>query len=481
MLNMYKQITIKTLHAQGVGPCKIARQLGCHRNTVPNVLGRETKETQVRHRTSGCTAHHETIKGLLKRKVSNLRIFEILRDEYGLQKSYSAVCRYINTHLPKPVEAYGVQVTEPGEEGELDFGYLGKLPGRDGIPVKTWGLALILSYSRKGYYCIVYDQTFTTLVGSLKKAFKAFGGVPKRIKVDNMKTAIVKNCGNELEFNADFLEFAHHCGFVIKPCTPYHPEQKGKVESAVKYLKNNFIAGRSFRDSNDLSQQLREWIPYANGRTHGTTRKIPTEVFQHEEQSMLQPLPQEEYALFQRATRIVQANSHVQFGNNYYSVPCQLITREVTVRWGDHLLRVIHKGEEVALHHLSDEQGEYITVRSHLPDYKIYSDNEYQTRNEQRMVHVGAHAHQYFQYILKTRSKDWARIVRAVLGLVKIHGNSVVNLTLKRALHYEVTDLTTIKGIIQKQLYLEGEEPPLLKTVSSYQMSRDLHYYASTQ
>jgi hypothetical protein len=97
------------------------------------------------------------------------------------------------------------------------------------------------------------------------------------------------------------------------------------------------------------------------------------------------------------------------------------------------------------------------------------------------MVHVGAHAHQYFQYVLKTRSKDWARIVRGILGLVKTHGNSVVNLTLKRALHYEVTDLTTIKGIIQKQLYLEGEEPLLPKVVSSYQMSRDLHYYADTQ
>jgi hypothetical protein len=95
--------------------------------------------------------------------------------------------------LPKPIEAFGGQNTAPGEEAELDFGYLGMLPGAGGKPVKTWGLVVVLAYSRVGYYAICYDQKLETLMREVAQAFSYFGGVPKRLKVDNMRTAILAN------------------------------------------------------------------------------------------------------------------------------------------------------------------------------------------------------------------------------------------------------------------------------------------------
>jgi hypothetical protein len=97
------------------------------------------------------------------------------------------LCIYVKKRFPSQKEAFGVQNTAPGEEAELDFGYLGMLPGKDGRKVKTWGLAVILSYSRVGYYAICYDQKLDTLCSELKQAFAYFGGVPKKLKVDNMK------------------------------------------------------------------------------------------------------------------------------------------------------------------------------------------------------------------------------------------------------------------------------------------------------
>jgi transposase len=201
MLTMYEQITIKTLHKQGVKKSQIARQLGCHRNTINNILERETlSEKQTRVRSSIVDPYKDKIKELHDKDITRVRIHEILSDEYNLHVSYDTLRKYVRKHFPKPIEAFGVQNTAPGEEAELDFGYLGMLPGAGGKPVKTWGLVIVLSYSRVGYYAICYDQKLETLVREVAQAFTYFGGVPKRLKIDNMRTAILQNKHYDLQF-----------------------------------------------------------------------------------------------------------------------------------------------------------------------------------------------------------------------------------------------------------------------------------------
>lgn len=237
---MYQQITIKTLHNQGERKSSIARQLGCHRNTVSNIVKRDKViEKQVRARSSVFDPYKQKIQEYLDKKISRLRIFEMLGEEYQIESTYINLCKYIQNQFPKKVEAYGVQIVEPGEVAEIDFGELGMLPGLLEKKVRTFGLAVVLPYSRLGFYAICYDQKLETLVKELKNAFNYFGGIPKRLKVDNMKTVILKNQHYDLEFNADFLEFAYHYKAVILPCSPYCPEQKGTVESGIKYLQNN--------------------------------------------------------------------------------------------------------------------------------------------------------------------------------------------------------------------------------------------------
>ena len=123
---MYKQITIKTLHKQGIKKSQIARQLGCHRNTVNNVLERKiVSDKQTRIKASVFDSYTDKIKELLDKKVTRVRIHEILAEEYGIHIAYDSLRKYVAKHFPKLVEAFGVQQTAPGEEAELDFGYLG--------------------------------------------------------------------------------------------------------------------------------------------------------------------------------------------------------------------------------------------------------------------------------------------------------------------------------------------------------------------
>ena len=487
MLTMYKQITIKTLKKQGVNNAEISRQIGCHRNTVLNILHRENLiEIQTRNKGSLFDPYQKQIKEWIKKKVSILRQFEMLTQTYGIHSTYVNLCKYIQARFPKQREAFGVQVSKPGEVAELDFGYLGMFPGPLDKLVKTYGLAVILPYSKLDFYAITYDQKLETLVSELESAFSYFGGVPKRLKVDNMKTAILKNQHYDLEFNQDFLEFAYHYNTVVIPCTPCSPEQKGTVESGIKYLQGNFIAGRTFTTSSDMKHQLQEWMDtYANKRVHGTTGKIPEEMFWNEEAGCLQPLPDSSFSFFNRSIRTVAQNCHIHFENNYYSVPACLVGKDVTVRFNASLVRIVFEGKQIALHHKASGIGNYVTNRCHLPDYKVYSQTEYQQKAEEQMAAIGEFTHEYFRFLLETKDSYWFRSVRVILGLAEEYGNEAVNKALKRAIYYKVTDLTTIKNILKKKLYLVTQEPRLLERPSpaSEQSSlfRDLTYYTQSE
>jgi len=459
---------------------------------VANVIRNEKAvEKQTRNKSSYFAKYKQQIKQWLDKKYSKLRIYEILSQEHDIDRTYDSMCKYIQKHFPKKREAFGVQITYPGEEAEVDFGYLGLFPDNNGKTSRAYVFVITLSYSRKAYYVITDDQKIQSVLNALIGAFTFFDGVPTKVKVDNMRTAILRNQHYDLQFNKDLLDFANYYNFVIKPCAPYKPNQKGKVEAGVKYVQNNFLVGRTFTSRMDMRQQLKSWtVNYANKRTHGTTKKVPEVVFMQKEKNKLLQLPENPYLILNRSTRSVKPNCHISFQNNYYSVPSKYAGDSVVIRWNQEILRILSETTIIATHKINHSQGEYITVRSHLPEYKVYSETEYQERYETKMREIGEHAHKYFQRILSKKHGYWFRSMRGILGLVKEFGNERVNLSLQRALNFNVLDLTTIRNICERQLYLYDEQPKLLETTEGkveyskligttnrLVVQRDLSYY----
>ena len=202
------------------------------------------------------------------------------------------------------------------------------------------------------------------------------------------------------------------------------------------------------------------------------------------ERKALLELPAEDFAFFNRSIRKVALNCLIYFENNYYSVPFRYVGEDVTIRWNEHMLRIISGGEEVALHHKAEGKGNYVIVRAHFPDNKVYSESEQQLKYEEKMRGIGEDAHEYFRWLLARKEPYWFQIVRGILGLNQTYGNEAVNKALKRAMYYQVRNVGTIRHVLEKKLYLEELEPKLLDTEMTVFMRednplcRDLSYYS---
>jgi len=311
-----------------------------------------------------------------------------------------------------------------------------------------------LSYSRLDYYEKVYDQRVETFINCHINAFEYYGGVPEIVKIDNLKAAILEANFYEPVYQRMYKNFSECYGFKPIPCRIYSPNDKGKVESGIKYVKGNFFKGRSFVSGKDCERRLIDWMEKANRRIHGTTRKVPVEVFEDKERCKLLPLPEERYQLSIVGTRRVYHDCHIFVDYNYYSVPFEYVGKEVEIDLRNNLLRVYHQGKQIALHMRLQGRGQFSTDSSHYPKYKRYTETEYQEKYQIKMAEIGSFAEQLFFLILKEQKSYWAQPVKGILSLTKKYTKEIVDLACKRALGYGAYQYQTVKNICKNGSYV---------------------------
>lgn len=277
MLGVAMYTTIKTLWKRHGNKSLISRLTGHDWKTVSKVIkeiesGKERPEKKPHPRL--LDPYREDILEWLENDLSGVRIFEELRAR-GVCVGYSTVKDYLSD-IRKREEVFVRVHTLPGEEAQVDFGYVGLTYDNSGRRRKTWVFNMRLSYSRLDYYEKVYDQRVETFIECHINAFKYFGGVPQYVKIDNLKAAILEANFYEPVYQELYKNFSEYYGFSPVPCRVRRPNDKGKVESGIKYVKSNFFAGRKFKDEDDVEKRLFNWMDNTcNGRIHGTTRKIP--------------------------------------------------------------------------------------------------------------------------------------------------------------------------------------------------------------
>ena len=459
---MHKRITIQNLSKIGQKKQLIAKEFGCHRNTVRNI----EKENPIKEKVNRSAKkhplneHRDFIESLLEKKLTIKRIYEELVEKKNYTKKYDNVKKYIRTQkLKAKNKVYIVLHSEPGEEGQVDFGYVGLTKDNEGKMRKTWVFVMTLSHSRKAFYKIVYNQTVEEFIRCHKEAFEYFGGVPENVKIDNLKAAILEASFYEPEYQKEYLEFSEYYRFKIVPCKVRRPEEKGKVESGVKYVKESFFKGRDFLNKDDLDKKLFEWQEnVCNKRIHGTTKKVPQVVFENAEKAKLIQLPKKPWETCSWEKRKVNTICHITVKNNYYSVPYKQVGEYVYVRVGEKLIKIYANNKCIATHLRIYTKGKYQTNESHYPKYKVMNQTELQHKKGKKMKEIGEHAYNYFLKLMEKFPNNWSNKVSGIINLEKSYEPSAINLACKRASKYKHYGYKVISNICKKKLYLEESD-----------------------
>ena len=290
---------------QGTSKSALARTLGVHRDTIhrwirDGELERDLDTAPVRYgpRRPGPTKLDD-YKAIIETRLaaypalSAVRLLAEIRAA-GYVGSYTQLKEFVRQVRPAPpAEAIIRFETPAGRQAQVDFAEF-RFPWG-----KRYALLVVLGYSRL-LWCRFYQrQDMRTLIDGLEDAFRSFGGVPQELLFDQMKTVITRDLrlqGGALVRNLEFLRFAHHWSFTPRACRPYRAQTKGKVERPVRYLRGNFVYGRTFANDADLDQQRRQWLDdVAHVRVHATTRERPRDRFDRDERLLLHPLAPRPY------------------------------------------------------------------------------------------------------------------------------------------------------------------------------------------
>lgn len=454
MLGAAMYITIETLYKKGLNKSEIARATGHDWKTIDKVIKviKAGGLLEKKPHPNRLDHYKEQILEYLDSGLSAVRIHELLSAK-GCCLTYSSVKNYVKGLRGK--ESICIRFhTLPGEEAQVDFGYVGLLPDREGGKRKTWVFNMRLSYSRLDYYKVVYDQKVETFIDCHREAFNYFGGIPSVVKVDNLKAAILEAHFYQPVYQSLYKRFADYHHFQILPCRIRQPQEKGKVESGIKYIKNNFFAGRQFDNGYDLEQQLQRWLnEICNARIHGTTRKVPRELFEEKERSCLKTLPEQPFRQPEVGQRKVYRDCHVYVAYNYYSVPFEYVGKTIDIEINDDLVKLFDQGKQIAIHQRLLGRGFFSTNENHYPHYKLPFSSCSKQRLSDRMQGIGDYACQLFTVLLEKQPQYWYRTTQGILSLQKHFSNQVINLACHRALSYGAIKYQQIKSICQSGSY----------------------------
>ena len=343
--------------------------------------------------------------------------------------------------------------TKAGEIAQVDFGHLGKICDEDtGEMVKAYIFVMVLGFSRDAYYEIVKGQDVTTWINCHIHAFEHFGGVPAVIIPDNLKSAITKTSFLEPTANRSYADLAEHYGFQIDPCLPATPEHKGKVESGVKYAKNNFVPLRIFRNFTDSNSQLAVWNKdTARERIHGTTRRKPSELFDFYEKKMLKPVSSLRFEIPLWKNLKIDRDIHIQFDRAYYSAPYELRGERVWARKTMSQVAIFHENELVAVH-FPALPGKRRTKEEHYPPDKMRYmewDTSY------CMKRAGEIGEATFHIVNRLLNEEPIRNLRAaqhIIRLEKKYSREKLDDAVKYAILFGNFTYSAVKNILEKDL-----------------------------
>jgi transposase len=364
MVRPEEWMDIRALQRLGLSIKEIARRVGRSRNSVRKMLRREgPPESARRERRCKLDAYCAYVRERFERYgLSAARLHQEIRAK-GYVGSASTVRRFVATLRREQNGPVGATVrfeTPPGRQAQVDWAFCGRHADSAGRLIPVYLLVMVLGYSRMMHVVVTRSMKLPVLLAAMQQAFEAFGGVPEELLFDNMKQ--VRLADGLL--HPTLADFAGFYGFAVKTHRVRRPQTKGKVERAIRYVKEGFLQGRQFASYGQFESELQSWVTTANQRLHGTTRERPIDRLPLEN---LAPFARfSPYRLMSLVARKADREGFVRFEGSRYSVAPEHVGRRLWVGGSERRV-VIRSGDVIVAEHVrANARGATVSLEEHV-------------------------------------------------------------------------------------------------------------------
>lgn len=452
MIDFELFIRIKHYHEEkGLNSSQIARELGLDPRTVAYWLSQNKfRPRKPVKRPSKLDPFKDSIVRMLEtHPYSAAQILHRIREE-GYQGGYTILTDYVRKIRPRRTPAFLKLAFAPGECAQVDWGSYGSIQVGETRRRLSF-FVMVLCYSRMMYLEFTVSQTMEHWLACHQNAFAAFGSVPKRIMIDNLKSAVLKRIVGEAPvFNSRYLDFASHFGFTIAPCGVGKGNEKGRVENGVGYIKKNLLAGLELPQFHAMDHTARQWLDtVANVRIHGETRRKPVDMFEEEKPSLM-PLALNPYDVGTITQVRASSQFRVNLDSNHYSVPAEYAGSHLTLKTYPDRICVYHGDKLIARHPRSydrhkdfedpDHPKELIAQRKKARDQKIFM----------RFLTLSPKAQDYYLELEKRRL-NLRHHVQKIVALSEIYGVDSVARAMEDAFFFQAFSCEYIANLCEQR------------------------------
>ena len=421
-----------------------------------------------------CARWKKEIEAGLELGLSAKRIYQDLVRDHGFAGRYASVKRFVRKLEQAAEVPYRRMDFAPAEQMQVDFGTGAWLVDEHGRRRRSHVFRAVLCCSRKGYSEATSDQKTETFLRCLENAYRHFGGVPVTTVPDNLKAAVLHPDWYDPELNPKLASFAVHYGTVILPTKPGVARHKGRVERGIGFAKDA-LKGRSFPSLGAANTFLTEWENnVADTRIHGTTRRQVGEHFLAVEQQALQPLPASIFPSFTEGKRRVHLDGHIEFDKAYYSVPPEHTSREVWVRGESRLIRIYSLKLEAITVHPRVEPGRTHTDDAHLHPLKRRLADRGTVYLLERCQDLGPNTGAWALAMCQHRGIEGIRVLQGLLALARKTPAETIERAAAKALQRAGWRLGDVKQALAEPANVVQvdflETHPLIRDMQAYQI-----------
>ena len=454
---------ILRLHATEHWPVgTIATQLRVHHSTVRRVLAQAGVPAQKPVRASMVEPYLAFIADTLAKypTLRASRLYTMVR-ERGYPGAPDHFRSIVARLRPRPAgEAFLRLRTLPGEEGQADWAHFGKINiGRAERPLMAF--VMVLSYSRHLFLRFYLGAAMNYFIRGHVEAFASFNSVARVLLYDNLKSAVLERSGDAIRFHPTLLELAAHYRFEPRPVAVARGNEKGRVERAIRFVREAFFAARTFRNLDDLNAQAAAWCEGACAdRLCPEDRARTVRTVFAEETPRLLALPENPFPTEERIEVSVGKSPYARFDLNDYTVPHTHVNRTLSVLATLDTVRILEGSHVLAIHPRTFDRGAQIEIKAHLEALVTHKRAARAHRAQDRLHHAAPSAKPLFLRAAE-RGAHLGVLTRGLLALLDTHGASALEAAIAATLAEDAAHLGAVRHFIDQHAHARGQAPPI--------------------